>query len=248
VFRADVLSGLSDTAIVDSFRKPRSQEYKQLLYESEQLLEAIRRENGETSKFESDRRKLKRRFEEIRQIDFFEAPGGKELQDIMDTISSALGNPHRAPAAKPDLRSLTGRTWVTRRGIKVDRIGTAWLIRRFFDADASIRFVDQDRYKHEAGEIRFDMFEGEFTHEGDLCTFEVLLRHAGLNDPALDIIAQVVHDIDLKDEKYQRPETGGIAAQIAGIAMLHASDEARLEDGSRIFEATYAGLKAMRKD
>jgi hypothetical protein len=129
----------------------------------------------------------------------------------------------------------------------VDRIGTAWLIRRFIDPAGTFRFIDPDRYSHSPGEIRFDMFEGEFTHEGDLCTFEVLLRHSGIQDPALDAIAEIVHDIDLKDERYQRPETNGIAGQIRGIAALHAADEGRLEDGSRLFEATYAGIKAAGK-
>jgi len=106
-----------------------------------------------------------------------------------------------------------------------------------------VRFVDPDQYKHAPGEIRFDMFEGEFTHEGDLCTFEALLRHAKVKDRALDAIAEIVHDIDLKDTKYQRPETSGISAMILGLVALHASDGQRIEEGSRIFEAAYAALR-----
>jgi hypothetical protein len=124
----------------------------------------------------------------------------------------------------------------------VDRIATAWLIRRFVDPAATFRYVDQDRYQHQAGEIRFDMFEGEFTHEGGLCTFEALLRYVGRRDPALDALAEIIHDIDLKDEKYQRPETAGVAAMISGIAALHSADERRIEEGARLFEATYAAL------
>jgi hypothetical protein len=104
--------------------------------------------------------------------------------------------------------------------------------------------VDRDRYVPENREVRFDMFEGEFTHEGGLCTFEVLLQHSGLRDAALDSISQVIHDIDLKDDKHQRPETGGIATMIDGIAALHADDERRIEEGSRLLDATYAALRA----
>jgi len=86
------------------------------------------------------------------------------------------------------------------------------------------------------------MSEGEFTHEGGLCTFEVLLQHSGLQDPALDSISQVIHDIDLKDDKHQRPETSGIATMIVGIAAMHAEDERRIQEGSRLFDATYAAL------
>jgi hypothetical protein len=88
------------------------------------------------------------------------------------------------------------------------------------------------------------MFEGEFTHEGDLCTFEVLLAQSSRSDAALEAIAQMVHDIDVKDEKYQRPQTSGFAAMIAGIAALHPADEQRIEEGARLLEATYAALKA----
>ena len=73
-------------------------------------------------------------------------------------------------------------------------------------------------YSPQPGELRFDMFEGEFTHEGDRCTFEVLLAHAGLDDPALAAIGEIVHDIDLKDDKYGREEAAGIRSLIAGIA------------------------------
>jgi hypothetical protein len=107
--------------------------------------------------------------------------------------------------------------------------------------------VDPDRYQHSPREIRFDMFEGEFTHEGDLCTFEALLRYAKLADPALTALAEIVHDIDLKDQKYQRPETNGIAAMISGLAALHSDDERRIEDGARILEAAYAGFRASKR-
>jgi hypothetical protein len=238
LFKAETLAGSSNSAIVDSFRKVRAEEYTQLLYEASQLLQ---------SPDLAESRKLRRRFDEIRKIDFFDAPGRKEIEDAMESINRALAIPEREPIAKPNLKYLSGRTWVTRRGVKVDRIATAWLIRRFIDPAAQFRFVDQDRYTHSAGEIRFDTFEGEFTHESDLCSFEVLLRHAGLNNAALDAIGQVVHDIDLKDEKYQRPETNGIAAMIAGIAALYPSDDRRIEEGARIFDAALAGLKAAIK-
>jgi hypothetical protein len=145
--------------------------------------------------------------------------------------------------SKPDLSDLKGRTWVTRRGIKVDRIASAWLIRRFIDPAARFKFVDQEAYTHSSGEIRFDMFEGEFTHEGDLCTFEVLLTYSGNTDPVLRAIAEVVHDIDLKDGKYQRAEVTGIAPVMDGIIIRHSDDQRRLEEGSTVFEALYTSRK-----
>ncbi len=243
LFRADPLADLTPEALVASFRKIRSDDYSQLLYEAQRIVTAL--EQGD--RHEAERRKLQRRFDEVRRIDFFEAPERKEMEAIMQKIDTALGVPDRRPAPKPDLGDLKSRTWVTRRGVKVDRIATAWLIRRFIDPAARFRFVDPDRYQHSNREIRFDMFEGEFTHEGELCTFETLLRHVRLDDPALSAIAEIVHDIDLKDDKYQRPEANGIAAMIVGLAALHTEDERRIEDGGRIFEAAYAGLKTSKK-
>ena len=112
------------------------------------------------------------------------------------------------------------QTWVTRTGVKIDRIASAWLIGRFISPDALFKFIDAADPERIVGEIRFDMFEGlcEFTHRDDLCTFEVLLEHAALNDAALRRIGDSVHDLDLKDNKFGHPETSGIASLIAGIA------------------------------
>ena len=111
------------------------------------------------------------------------------------------------------------QTWVTRKGIHVDRMGSAWLIRHFIDPGARFKFVPAKGYQPEPAELRFDMYEAEFTHEGDLCTFEVLLERFALKDPALKSIAEIIHDIDLKDSKFAREETIGIDRLIAGIAM-----------------------------
>jgi len=132
---------------------------------------------------------------------------------------------------------------VTRKGVFVDRIASAWLIRRFIDPDARFRFVDPESYRPMPSELRFDMFEGEFTHEGDRCTFETLLYRFGLeNDPALIAIAEVVHDIDLKDGKFAREDAAGIERVIAGIAASNPDDAARLERGYQLFDDLYALL------
>ena len=128
------------------------------------------------------------------------------------------------------------KTWVTRKGIYVDRMASAWLIRRFIDPDARFKFVPPKGYKPLPGELRFDMFEAEFTHEGDRCTLEVLIQRVGLNDPALIPIAEIVHDIDLKDSKFGRQDTIGIERLIAGIAMTHKDDENRLARGTAVFD------------
>ena len=139
-----------------------------------------------------------------------------------------------------------GGTWVTRTGIHVDRMASAWLIRRFIDEKAKFKFVLPRSYQHKKGEVRFDMFDGEYTHKGDLCTFEVLLDAFKLDDPALQRIAEVVHDIDLKDDKHQRPEKPGIEMLINGIAIAHAEDDARLSRASAALDDLYEWFKRKR--
>lgn len=143
--------------------------------------------------------------------------------------------------------ALTGRVWVTRAGMHVDRIASAWLIRRFIDPQARFKFVPAKGYLPEPGELRFDMFEAEFTHEGDRCTFEVLLMRAGLSDPALAPIAEIVHDIDLKDGKFGREEASGIARLVEGIAVANQDDHARIERGAAVLNDLYEYFQTRRE-
>ena len=140
------------------------------------------------------------------------------------------------PNALGDLKE---RVWVTRRGVQVDRIASAWLIRRFIDPKARFKFVAPQGYVPKADELRFDTFDGEFTHEGDRCTFEVLTLRLGRTDPALTALAEIVHDIDLKDSKFGRPESSGLALAFSGIAAGDASDETRLEKGGALLDGLY---------
>ena len=122
-------------------------------------------------------------------------------------------------------------------------MGSAWLIRHFIDPGARFKFVPAKGYQPEPAELRFDMYEAEFTHEGDRCTFEVLLERFTLKDPALKSIAEIIHDIDLKDSKFAREETIGIDRLIAGIAMGHKDDERRLARASDMFDDLYEYFK-----
>ena len=139
----------------------------------------------------------------------------------------AGGRPESVPA---------GRTWVTRRDVHVDRMASAWLIRRCIDPEARFKFVPARGYRPEPDELRFDMYEAEYTHEGPACTFQVLLRRFGLADPALRAIGEIVHDIDCKDAQYERAETAGVAALLAGIVATDAEDADRLARSAALFE------------
>jgi hypothetical protein len=181
----------------------------------------------------------------IAEAAFVAGISDEEVQSMLES-ERVRPEPDDAGAAQPAERVERGRTWVTREGIFVDRIASAWLIRRFIDPDARFKFVPSRGYKPNAGELRFDMVGGEFTHVGDACTFQTLLQRFRVTDRALAAIGEVVHDIDCKDEKYNRPETAGIFGLLRGIAEASAGDDARLERGSVVFEDLYAFYRGRR--
>ena len=228
---ARFVEGMDDDELVASFHAAREADYAQIVEEARAV--------GEPS--EADLTRLRRRLTEVAAIDFFGAQGRSKVEALLDGLEARLAKPKAEAREGGEYR---GRTWVTRKGIHVDRIASAWLIRRFIDAAAKVKFVDAKAYKHRPGELRFDMFEGEFTHEGEHCSFEVLLERLGpQGDAALRAIAEIIHDLDLDDEKYARPAAAGVGRLLAGIAAGHAEDEARLERGSALLDDLYESFK-----
>jgi hypothetical protein len=262
VCEARFVEGLSDDAVEALFDAARDADYAQIVDAVRQFsdgLPAARIDDETRSRAEVDLARLRRRLGEVTAIDFFGAAGREPVEDLLTDIEKRLRVGAPAAAKTNDLLradDFRERTWVTRKGIHVDRMATAWLVRRFIDSRAQFKFVPGKGYRPAAREIRFDMFEAEFTHDGDRCTFEVLLDRIGLDDPALRHIGEIVHDIDIKDGKFDRPEAAGIAQVIAGIAMAHDDDEARLQRSAVVFEdlLTYfrrkrrSAAKAARKD
>jgi len=241
---AHVIDGLSDVVIEAMFRSARDADYAALAGEA-RALEARSAsasiDDARADELEPDLARLERRFEEVVAIDFFGAAGRESAHGLLIALRRSLTPALEQPATeKPRPGEFSGRTWVTRAGIHIDRIGSAWLIRRFIDPAGTFKFVPSKGYVPEPGELRFDMFEAEFSHEGELCTFEVLCARFALNVPGLQAVAEVVHDIDLKDGKFARPETAGLAAQVAGLSLLHREDELRLARGSELFEQLLA--------
>lgn len=244
VCQASFVDGLSDAQIEALFRAARDAEYGEVAQQAEDLLRTVpagkRFEGPPRAEVESAVARLRRRTGDISAADFFGAPARRVAEGALERIEARL-RPPRLQAAKADKagsRPRAGRVWVTRRGVYVDRIASAWLIRRFIDPKARFRFVAADE-RPAAGEIRFDMFDAEYTHEGDRCTFETLAARFAPADPALQAIGEMVHDIDCKDGKFARPETPGLERLIAGIARTHRKDETRLERGAAALDALY---------
>jgi len=232
LFEARVIEGLTDGEVEQLFNGARDEDYEEIAAEARQLSQS-------GSQLAADIARWRKRVTDVNAIDFFGAPKGQVVAALLNELTKRLTEP--APPATEAATEKTYRagTWVTRAGVHVDRMASAWLIRRFIDPEATFKFVTAKQYEPRDGEVRFDMFDAEFTHDGDRCTFEVLLDRTRLHDPALRAIAEVVHDIDLKEVKFDRPETAGIAVLVASIAMSHREDEARIDRASQALDDLY---------
>ena len=233
---ASFLEGTSDEEVEAEFVAARGADYAEIARAADDAAN------------EADVARLARRMAAVAAVDWFDASARAEAERSLRAAEERVRGPSAdARAAAAGRRDAPrGATWVTRAGVFVDRIASAWLVRRFIDPEARFAFVAGARHRPKAGEVRFDMSEAEFTHEGDRCTFEVLRDRFALRDDALDALGEIVHDIDLKDEKYGRAEAAGVAAVLQGIAATARDDAERIERGAALFDGLYASLGGRR--
>src|SRR5947207_2453741 len=242
-----LIDGLSDDDVRKLFDTARDADYETIAKDARAIAKSLRPKlKSETvNELRAQVARLRNRLADVVSIDFFGAIGREAAEGLLGDLEARL-NEDEAVTKRPKVDSkasareaLRGRTWVTRQGVHVDRIGSAWLIRRFIDPDARFKFVSGKAYRPDEGELRFDMFQAEFTHVGHKCTFEVLLDRAALNDPALRAIAEIIHDIDLRDSKFSRDEAVGIRTLIDGIALTTPDDLERIARGTEVFNNLY---------
>jgi len=236
--RTTFLDGIDDQGVRTMFHRERDVEYDEITTAARALDAAEPRAE--------DVQRLRRRLVEVAGRDFFDAPGRAAAEHAVAAAEGhARGSVADAQAAKTTaIEAPRGATWVTRRHVKVDRLSSAWLIRRFIDPDARFAFVDPASYAHQPGELRFDMFEGEYGHESERCTFETLFARFGLDEPALARVGEVVHDLDCKETRFGHAEAAGVAAMVQGIAAAHERDEDRMAAGLPLFEALYYSFRS----
>jgi hypothetical protein len=251
---ASLVEGLRDEHVEALFQTAREADYAQVAEEGRRIVHdtpsKLSRDDERRPALDADLARLRKRITEIATIDFFDAPGRTTAEASLAALEKRLRLPERKVAttpAKPVLAEYQGRVWVTRKNIHVDRIASAWLIRRFIDPKATFGFVAAQDYRAKEREFTFDMFEATFTHVGDRCTFEVLIDQFELREAGLGPIAEIIHDIDVKDGKFGRAETAGIASLIAGIALVHRADETRIAIGGGVFDALFELFGAKRR-
>jgi hypothetical protein len=261
VFRAGSVEGATDQEIINVFRKERDDEYVRLAAEFDGLTGALREQKrsghlspGRLGGHEAELDKLHAELERVISTDFFDAQNRATAMTAYEGCRKAIGASQnrqsagaKTRAAKGDVldpAQYQGRRWVTRRNLHIDRLASAWLIKQFIDKRPRFHFVGDGETVE--GGIPFDMFGAEFTHHGEDCSFETLIKRFGFSDnPVLSEIAEIVHDIDLKDNKFNRLEAAGINATVRGLSELLKDDRKLLHHCSLIFDGLYAALSGV---
>ena len=245
LFTGDFVDGVASEAAVAQFREARNTDYDALVADAREAMKGAR-SAAAVADLAAAHARLLRRFEEIKRIDFFEAERRADAEEALATIEARLKKDHKEETRMLKANAqLRGKTWATRPGVKIDRIASAWFIRRFVDPKARFRFVDPNSPKKE-GELRFDMVGGDFTHEKDRCTLETLIGRVGLPDKGVRAIAEIVHDLDLKDGKFGRAEAAGVRMMVEGLIARTDDDEERIERGLAIFDDLHEALGKAR--
>ena len=246
VFAADALNEGGDD-IVAAFQRAREVDYRALKRDADRLFSASRAKQrspaGRPDEWRRGVRRLRDRFAEIERIDFFHAQAGQDTATSIgrvERLAAGAGEPAATDGSALSPSAFRNRRWVTRPRPGVDRMASAWLIRRFIDPRATFGFVERPA----ESDVPFDMYTGDFSHQGTSCTFETLTQRFSIGDAAVARIGQIVHDLDMKESRYAAPEAPAVERMVDGLRELYADDATLLQHGMEMFEALARSFSA----
>lgn len=245
---AGTLTAAEDEQIRSAFLQQRAVEYDALRADLEKTLRTLKSRAAGPPRLAAERA-LRSGRNELGRLDAMElipADARARAVDALDRLEARLAPEHERtsamPAAAAPRDTFTGRTWVTRPRPGVDRMSSAWLIRRFIDPGARFAFSAEPPPANDKKRVAFDMFGVAFGHQADRCSFEVLCDHFGIDDTRVRQIAKIVHDVDLKDDRYLLPEAPVVARMVEGLRATYADDHDLLTHGMAMFAALYESL------
>jgi hypothetical protein len=251
LMRVERIEPLSQEHVADLFRSERAAEYAAAVRACRDIEAQFgrgARSTGIERRLKAKLAAVRRELDRIERIDYLRAPAGEEARRSYEKTTAKLHRPRRGNQGAVRTGTFrmppAGSLWVTRPRPHIDRIGSAWLITRFHDPRA--RFVFSAEPGALANATPFDVLGAEFGHHGEDCTFETLLKRLGRKERRLRTIAEIVHEADLADGKYVRPEVAGLDLMLKGVAALHADDRDLLTEGMRVFDALYSALPGRR--
>jgi hypothetical protein len=242
LIRVQQIENVSPAAVLQLFHEPRDEDYKRLAGRYRKALQGLDRKSAaKNARLQEELARLAKDHERIRRIDFFNAPGGAEVRRLEEAIAMRTRRPEtvrREERPTLDLSKLRGRRWVTRPRPHIDRIASAWLIKRFIDTEAEFVFAEPAAFPSDA--VPFDAPGVELSHQGEDCTFETLVKRARLRDRRLVRLAEMVHEADLRDGKFPHEEARGIDVAVRALLAASPDDAQVLTQGMALFEGLYA--------
>src|SRR5262245_51905796 len=240
LIRVQQIENVTPGEVLRLFHEPRDHDYRQLAARYRKVLQRLDKKSI-SPPIQEELARLAKDHQRIRDIDFFDAPGGAEVRRLEEAIAMRTRRPEvPRPEPRPtlDLSKLRKRRWVTRPRPHVDRVASAWLIKLFIDPEAIFVFAPPADFPADA--IPFDAPGVELSHQGEDCTFETLVKRANLRDRRLTRLAEVVHEADLRDGKYPHEEARGIDVAIRALLAAAADDHQVMSQGMTLFEGLYA--------
>jgi hypothetical protein len=241
LIRATEIEGVTNDELIRLFNKERSEDYGKLIKELTRFVAQNKKKKKPAEAFPVDLQKFNRRFNEIREADYFECPSAHDAEMLLKRADGLSKSNKSKSTPLLKVQAFQGKTWLTRPRPEIDRVGSAWLIRKFIDPQATFVFAKNPKDYPQA--IPYDVMDVEFTHHGEDCTFETLVKRFGLHDKTILKIAEMIHDADLEDGKFQRTECVGLDALFKGWAIMGITDDELIKRGADCFEALYSLLK-----
>jgi hypothetical protein len=228
------IDNLSTLQLVARFTEVRARDYQELIRALQKIptVAPHKRASGRMSR-------LRARFREIVEIDFFSSPLQKRVEDLLANADAPPADRERGAKVRP--KDYVGRLWVTRPRPGIDRSASAWLIRKFIDKKARFTFGQEADVPPNA--VAFDMFRGGFGHRGEDCTFETLRKEFHIRNSRVMAIGEMVHDTDLNDGKFGRKEAFGVDEVLKGFARKGMTDKELLERGIEMIEGLYHSVQ-----
>src|SRR5918994_3019096 len=239
LIRVQQIENVSPGEVLRLFHEPRDHDYRQLAARYRKVLQRLDKKSISPA-MQEELARLAKDHQRLRDIDFFDAPGGAEVRRLEEAIAMRTRRPEAQrsePRPSLDLSKLRKRRWVTRPRPHIDRVASAWLIKRFIDPEAVFVFAPPAEFPADA--IPFDAPRGEVSHQGEDCTFETLVKRANLRDRRLVRLAEVVHEADLRDGKYPHEEARGIDVAVRALLAASPDDHQVLAQGMSMFEGLY---------
>ena len=250
LLKVDRIENMKPAEVIRLFQTARNRQYTALAERYRRLLHGLERKPASRRSRPRSQTlgRLSKELDRLRELDFFDAPGGREVRRLKETIEMHLRSRAErlpsSPQGEASLRELRGRRWVTRPRPHVDRLASAWLIKRFIDPDAEFLFALPEEFPPDA--IPFDTLGAELGHQGEDCTFETLLKRSVLRDRRLTQLAEIVHEVDLRDQKFPREEARGMDLAIRGLVAALKDDHELLTHALTLFDGLYATVGERR--